>query len=95
MRQYAILLTLGLSGIRQSCRHLSSTIGISRSAVSRGSDILELRGYIKRVRNEQDLRDTFLLITEAGHDYLNKLGDEIVQWAAITEQHPPPIRRVT
>ena len=52
---------------------LSAELGLSSSTMTRNVDILVRRGYLKRVRDDNDRRLVFVQLTEPGKELTTKL----------------------
>lgn len=75
MRQIAILLTVYLASDTATVRGLSSTLEISKPAVSRALDRLADLGLVRRKTDEADRRNVLILRTVKGSVFLNDLGE--------------------
>ena len=52
---------------------LSAELGLSSSTMTRNVDILVRRGYLERVRDDNDRRFVFVQLTESGKELTDKL----------------------
>ncbi len=77
-RQQAILLTISLEPGPHTVRGLARTLNIAKPAVTRALDTLEGFEYVRRRRDDADLRSVLIERTPAGRDYL-------MQCAALAE----------
>lgn len=76
-RQHALLLTVCLSAGPHTVRGLAEHLNITKPAVTRGVDALEKFNLVRRVRDEQDLRNVFIERTPDGTAALRDLAERI------------------
>ncbi len=77
-RQQAILMTISLTRGPHTVRGLSETLELAKPAITRALDTLERHGLVKRVRDNQDLRNVFLERTPEGARALRALAAMII-----------------
>jgi DNA-binding MarR family transcriptional regulator len=89
-RQMAILLLVYLTDGPHTVRGLAASLRVSKPVVTRALNTLGALGYIRRKRDESDLRNIFVERTGQGQDFLEAFGALIGSGAAIGDtQHPP------
>lgn len=76
-RQQALLLTVCLSAGPHTVRGLAEHLNITKPAVTRGVDALEKFKLVRRVRDEQDLRNVFIERTPTGTSAIRDLAERI------------------
>ena len=76
-RQQAILMTVALTRGPHTVRGLAKQLKIAKPAVTRALDTLAKQNLIKRVKDENDLRNVFIERTEDGAHYLRTLSTMI------------------
>ncbi|MCA8905364.1 MAG: MarR family transcriptional regulator [Hyphomonas sp.] len=81
-RQQAILMTICISAGPHTVRGLAEHLHIAKPAVTRALDTLERLDFIRRVRDESDLRNIFLERKPAGLAYLREFAGLIMAAAA-------------
>ncbi len=69
-RQQAILMTIALTPGPHTVRGLAEHLNIAKPAVTRALDALTRLAFIKRIRDENDLRNIFVERTPEGMAYL-------------------------
>ena len=74
-RQFAILLRVYLTQAPHTLRGLSSSLGISKPAVTRAIDRLSGLDLLRRKRDEADRRSVLLQRTVKGAVFLREFGD--------------------
>ena len=89
-RQQAILMTIALTPGPHTVRGLAEHLNIAKPAVTRALDALTRLDFIRRIKDDSDLRNIFIERTPAGMAYLRtfsglvlaaasgKDGDELV-----------------
>lgn len=77
-RQQAILMTIALTPGPHTVRGLAEHLNIAKPAVTRALDALTRLGFIKRVRDESDLRNIFIERTPDGMSYLRDFASFIM-----------------
>jgi DNA-binding MarR family transcriptional regulator len=96
-RQQAILMTIALTPGPHTVRGLAEQLNIAKPAVTRALDALERLDFIKRVRDEADLRNIFLERRPAGMTYLRQFAGLVL--AAASGKDPetaaPKTRKAT
>jgi len=82
--QKLLLIQLELKGSRVST--LADRVGVSKQAVSRMSQVLEEKGFVKRVNDDLDGRATWVYFTERGRrlvqntvEAFEKIEQEMIQ----------------
>ena len=81
-RQQAILMTIALTPGPHTVRGLAEQLNIAKPAVTRALDALERLDFIKRVRDEADLRNIFLERKPAGMTYLRQFAGLVLAAAS-------------
>ena len=76
-RQQALLLTVCLSAGPHTVRGLAEQLNITKPAVTRGIDALERLRLVRRVPDQQDLRNVFIERTPDGTATLRDLAERI------------------
>tara|TARA_R110002094_G_scaffold17912_9_gene29565 strand:- start:1680 stop:2069 length:390 start_codon:yes stop_codon:yes gene_type:complete len=69
-RQQAILMTIALAPGPHTVRGLADHLDIAKPAVTRALDTLSRLDFIRRVKDDNDLRNIFIERTPAGMAYL-------------------------
>lgn len=85
-RQQAILMTIALMPGPHTVRGLAEQLNIAKPAVTRALDALERLDFIKRVRDEADLRNIFLERRPAGMKYLRQFAGLVLAAASGKDQ---------
>ena len=85
-RQQAILMTVALTPGPHTVRGLAEQLNIAKPAVTRALDALERLDFIKRVRDEADLRNIFLERKPAGMTYLRQFAGLVLAAASGKDQ---------
>lgn len=91
--EWRVLATIGEFGsITATAIGLHARMG--KVKVSRAAAALEGRGLIRRVPNEEDLRESFLVLTEGGRAMYGEIAPLALDYAArLTEGFTPAERR--
>lgn len=89
-RQQAILMTIALTPGPHTVRGLAEHLDIAKPAVTRALDALTRLEFIKRIRDENDLRNIFIERTPKGMAYLRDFAGFIL---AATEARDRPVER--
>jgi DNA-binding MarR family transcriptional regulator len=76
-RQQALLLTVCLSAGPHTVRGLAEQLNITKPAITRGVDALEKLKLVRRVPDQQDLRNVFIERTPEGTTALRHLAERI------------------
>lgn len=71
-----------LSGGRMSAGELSRATGLSSAATTSMIDRLERKGFVRRVRGEEDRRQVLVEMTEDGNDRVWRLYGPLVEEGA-------------
>lgn len=69
-RQQAIFMTVALQAGPHTVRGLAADLNLAKPAVTRAIDTLEKAGFVRRRRDENDLRSIFVERTPAGMAWL-------------------------
>lgn len=69
-RQLALLLTVYLTPGPHTVRGLASRLSVSKPVITRALNTLSAMGYLKRHRDETDLRNVLVEHTDNGHAFL-------------------------
>lgn len=77
-RQQAIFMTIALEPGPHTVRGLASGLNLAKPAVTRAVDMLEKAGFVRRRRDENDMRSVFVERTPAGMDWLRGFSSLIV-----------------
>ena len=81
LRQLTILLTIYLEPPPHTVRGLSAKLNVTKPVITRALDSMGRLGFVKRKRDERDLRNVIIQRTVEGSLYLEKLADLISQQA--------------
>lgn len=90
-RQMALLLVVYLNPGPHTVRGLAARLGVSKPVITRALNTLGALGYLRRQRDERDLRNVFVERTPQGLAFLDAFAELIER----TEGHEPERRRVT
>ena len=88
-RQQAIFMTVALSAGPHTVRGLSADLNLAKPAVTRALDALEKAGFVRRRRDENDLRSVFIERTVEGMNWLRGFAGLIM--AAEAGEEPAPL----
>ena len=77
-RQQGILMTISLTRGPHTVRGLAEHLKIAKPAVTRALDTLERLELLRRVRDENDLRNVFIERTQTGLSFLRTLASQIM-----------------
>lgn len=77
-RQQAILMTVSLTRGPHTVRGLAERLNIAKPAVTRALDTLTGQDLLRRVKDENDLRNVFIERTQAGLLFLRSLANQIM-----------------
>lgn len=77
-RQAAIMMRIYLEPGPHTVRGLAGALHLGKPAVSRALDALTTLDFVRRRKDERDLRNVLVQRTSAGTDYLSELGDRIL-----------------
>lgn len=69
-RQLALLLTVYLTPGPHTVRGLATRLSVSKPVITRALNTLSAMGYLKRHRDETDLRNVLVEHTDSGHAFL-------------------------
>lgn len=78
-RQQAILMTVSLTRGPHTVRGLAEHLKIAKPAVTRALDTLTGLNFLKRVKDEQDLRNVFIERTQEGVLFLRTFAAKIME----------------
>ncbi|MBI1359794.1 MAG: MarR family transcriptional regulator [Alphaproteobacteria bacterium] len=87
-RQAAILMRIYLEPGPHTVRGLAGALNLGKPAVSRALDALTTLDFVRRRRDEQDLRNVLVQRTPQGAEYLSEFGDRICQCEQAIGQIP-------
>ena len=91
-RQQAILMTVAMVRGPHTVRALAEHLQIAKPAVTRALDALERLDFVRRVKDESDLRNIFIERTQAGMTYLRSFSRLILAAAAGQDEGVPSAR---
>lgn len=77
-RQQAILMTIALTPGPHTVRGLAEHLNIAKPAVTRALDALTRLDFIRRIRDDSDLRNIFIERTPAGMAYLRTFSSLVL-----------------
>lgn len=77
-RQQAILMTISLTRGPHTVRGLAEHLKIAKPAVTRALDTLTRHDLVRRVKDENDLRNVFIERTQSGLIFLRSLAAQIM-----------------
>ncbi|WP_084397721.1 MarR family transcriptional regulator [Henriciella aquimarina] len=77
-RQQAIFLTVALEPGPHTVRGLAASFDLAKPAVTRALDTLEKQGFVRRRKDENDLRSVFIERTVEGMDWLRGFAQLIM-----------------
>ncbi|MHB9878837.1 MarR family transcriptional regulator [Pacificimonas sp. ICDLI1SI03] len=78
-RQMAILLLVYLERGPHTVRGLAARLSVSKPVITRALNTLGAYGYIRRQKDESDLRNIFVERTASGEDFLESFEDLIAR----------------
>lgn len=81
-RQMALMLLVYLTPGPHTVRGLAHALGVSKPVITRALNTLGTLGYLRRVRDEADRRNVFVVKTNAGQDFLERFESNIEQESA-------------
>jgi DNA-binding MarR family transcriptional regulator len=81
-RQMALMLLVYLTNGPHTVRGLAQALGVSKPVITRALNTLGSLGYLRRVRDEADRRNVFVVKTKAGQDFLESFERNIEQEAS-------------
>jgi DNA-binding MarR family transcriptional regulator len=70
VRQLGVLLAIHESSAPLMVRHLAQKMHVAKSAISRSFDMLCSVGFLTRVRDEEDQRNVFAILTDKGKSFV-------------------------
>ncbi len=89
-RQMALLMLVYLTDGPHTVRGLASKLKVSKPVVTRALNTLGALGYLRRQKDESDLRNIFVERTAAGTAFLEEFAGLVER----TEMNEPPTRKV-
>lgn len=89
-RQLALLMTVYLTPPPHTVRGLAEQLEITKPAVTRALDTLSKYGFVRRKKDEEDLRNVLVQRTVKGSVYLSELADLITRNARTLGERAPP-----
>jgi DNA-binding MarR family transcriptional regulator len=96
-RQMAILMLVYLSDGPHTVRGLAGRLAVSKPVVTRALNTLGALGYIRRKRDDNDLRNIFVERTVSGQDFLERfagmIGDTVGDSQRYGTARPAPALR--
>ena len=81
-RQQAILMTIALTPGPHTMRGLAEHLNIAKPAVTRALDALSRLDFIRRIKDDTDLRNIFIERTPAGMAYLRTFSGLVLAAAS-------------
>lgn len=78
-RQMALLMVVYLLPGPHTVRGLASRLSVSKPVVTRALNTLGALGYLRRQKDQSDLRNIFVERTPPGQDFLEEFADLIVR----------------
>ena len=81
-RQQAILMTIALTPGPHTVRGLAEPLNIAKPAVTRALDALARLDFIRRIKDDTDLRNIFIERTPAGMAYLRTFSGLVLAAAS-------------
>ncbi|QYJ01309.1 MarR family transcriptional regulator [Thalassovita mediterranea] len=88
-RQQAILMTVALSAGPHTVRGLATDLELAKPAVTRAVDALEKLGFVRRRRDEHDLRSVIIERTVEGMTWLREFAELVIAAEAGEERKSP------
>lgn len=73
-RQMALLMLVYLSDGPHTVRGLAAKLRVSKPVVTRALNTLGALGYLRRQKDESDLRNIFVERTQTGHQFLEEFA---------------------
>jgi DNA-binding MarR family transcriptional regulator len=77
-RQQSVLMTVALTPGPHTVRGLAAELNIAKPAVTRALDVLEKYNYIRRVRDQRDMRSVLVQRTAEATRWMNGFSDRIL-----------------
>lgn len=87
-RQLALLMLVYLTPGPHTVRGLAANLSVSKPVITRALNTLGAFGYIRRQKDESDLRNIFVERTEAGHEFLQAFAGLIEQSYGRSSERP-------
>ena len=78
-RQMAILLTIYLNPPPHTVRGLAAQLNVTKPVITRALDTMGIMGLLSRRRDERDRRNVLIQRTVRGAEYLERLGELVVE----------------
>lgn len=94
-RQQAIFMTVALQAGPHTVRGLAANLNLAKPAITRAIDALEKSGFVRRRKDENDLRSVFIERTVEGMDWLRGFSGLIMAAEAGKEVGHPAVMRKT
>jgi DNA-binding MarR family transcriptional regulator len=96
-RQMAILMLVYLSDGPHTVRGLAGRLAVSKPVVTRALNTLGALGYIRRKRDDNDLRNIFVERTAQGQEFLERFASMIGDTVGDSQRYgatrtAPPLR---
>lgn len=88
-RQMALLMLVYLTDGPHTVRGLAARLKVSKPVVTRALNTLGALGYLRRQKDESDLRNIFVERTPAGHAFLEEFAGLVER----TESNEPAKRK--
>jgi DNA-binding MarR family transcriptional regulator len=88
-RQQAILMTVALSAGPHTIRGLAMDLELAKPAVTRAVDALEKLGFVRRRRDDHDLRSVIIERTVDGMTWLRDFAELVIAAEAGEERKSP------
>jgi DNA-binding MarR family transcriptional regulator len=95
VRQKAIFMTIALQPGPHTVRGLAADLNLAKPAVTRAIDALEKIGFVRRQKDQNDLRSVILERTVEGMDWLRDYAGLIVAAEAGEDVGRPMVDRKT
>lgn len=88
-RQMAILMSVYMQDGPHTVRGLAARLGVSKPVVTRALNTLGAYGYVRRRKDETDLRNVLIDQTPQGADFLIEFSEQILEaFGDADEQRP-------
>ncbi len=88
-RQMAILMSVYMQDGPHTVRGLAARLGVSKPVVTRALNTLGAYGYVRRRKDETDLRNVLIDQTPQGADFLIEFSEQILEaFGEADEQRP-------
>ncbi len=87
-RQMAILMTVYMQNGPHTVRGLAARLGVSKPVVTRALNTLGAYGYLRRRKDEADLRNVLIEQTPQGADFLSEFSEQIEEAFGDVDDRP-------